>query len=67
MAISYINPLLPLTDFALERAEESRKESNLSGGEGGKYCLTVTSMDVIDSLSAASQSLRLMQHMRLTQ
>ena len=31
-AISHINPLLPLTDFALGRAEES----NLSGGEGGK-------------------------------
>ena len=53
MAISHINTLLPLTDFAVGRAEESRKKSNLSGGEGGKYFLTVTSMDVIDSLNAA--------------
>ena len=29
-------PSATLTDFALGRAEESRKESNPHGGEGGK-------------------------------
>ena len=53
MASSHINPLLHSTDFALGDVEESRKESNLSGGEGGKQCLTITSMDVYDSLNAA--------------
>ena len=32
MSVTHINPLLPLTDFAFGRAEESRKESNLSAG-----------------------------------
>ena len=55
MWLMAINPLLPLTDFALGRAEESRKESHLSGGEWKKEFWQSHSwtMDVIDSLNTA--------------